>query len=219
VLGIAGLLGSGRTELLSIIAGLEQADAGTITLDGVDVTGESWTGMLKRRLGMTPESRKDDGIVPLLGIDENTVMSDPKPVTSYGVLSARRIAAATRDVVRRMSVKAPKTTTPIGTLSGGNQQSRDRPLGVYAQLAAAAARRGDARRRCRGQSQIYAIIRTLAAEAKASSSCRARSRNCRRCATACWCCGRAHRRNSARPTSTRTHDSGQHRRPGALRKP
>ncbi|MDX3974880.1 sugar ABC transporter ATP-binding protein [Shinella sp.] len=166
VLGIAGLLGSGRTELLRIIAGQERADAGTVALDGIDVTGESWAGMLKRGLGMTPESRKDDGIVPLLGIDENTVMTDAKPVTAYGVLSARRIAAATREIVQRMSVKAPKTTTPIGTLSGGNQQKIVIGRWVYAGSRLLLLDEPTRGVDVEAKSQIYAIIRKLAAEGK-----------------------------------------------------
>jgi len=166
VLGIAGLLGAGRTELLRIIAGLETADAGTVTLDGADVTQEDWSGMLKRGLGMTPESRKDDGIVPLLGIDENTVMADTRAVSSYGVLSARRIAAATRDIVARMSVKAPKTTTPIGTLSGGNQQKIVIGRWVYAGSRLLLLDEPTRGVDVEAKSQIYAIIRRLAAEGK-----------------------------------------------------
>jgi ABC-type sugar transport system ATPase subunit len=166
VLGIAGLLGSGRTELLRIIAGQERADAGSVVLDGVDVTDENWAGMLKRGLGMTPESRKDDGIVPLLGIDENTVMSDAGQVTTFGVLSARRVAAATRQIIERMSVKAPDTTTPIGTLSGGNQQKivigRWVHAGSRLLLLDEPTRGVDVE----AKSQIYAIIRALAAEGK-----------------------------------------------------
>ncbi|MBL8575633.1 MAG: sugar ABC transporter ATP-binding protein [Mesorhizobium sp.] len=166
VLGIAGLLGSGRTELLRIIAGLESADAGAIMLDGEDVTKESWSGMLKRGLGMTPESRKDDGIVPLLGIDENTVITDTGSVASYGILSASKIAAATRDIIQRMSVKAPTTATPIGTLSGGNQQKIVIGRWVYAGSRLLLLDEPTRGVDVEAKSQIYAIIRKLAADGK-----------------------------------------------------
>ena len=166
VLGIAGLLGSGRTELLRIIAGLERADRGTITLESVDVTGESWLDMLKRGIGMTPESRKDDGIVPLLGIDENVVMTDWDPVSSYGILSARRIAAATQDIVERMSVRAARTTSPIGTLSGGNQQKIVIGRWVYAGSRLLPLDEPTRGVDVEAKSQIYAIIRKLAATGK-----------------------------------------------------
>ncbi|MGE0282827.1 MAG: sugar ABC transporter ATP-binding protein [Rhizobiaceae bacterium] len=166
VLGIAGLLGSGRTELLRIIAGLDVADHGTIQFDGADTTREGWSGMLKRGLGMTPENRKDDGIVPLLGIDENTVITNAKAVSSFGVLSASRVASATSDIVRRMSVKAPKTTTPIGTLSGGNQQKIVIGRWVYAGSRLILLDEPTRGVDVEAKSQIYEIIRGLAAEGK-----------------------------------------------------
>lgn len=166
VLGIAGLLGSGRTELLRIIAGLDAADSGKITLEGADVTDKGWNGMLRLGLGMTPESRKDDGIVPLLGIDENMVMADPRPVTTFGVLSASRIAAATNSIIDRMSVKAARTTTPIGTLSGGNQQKIVIGRWVYAGAKLLLLDEPTRGVDVEAKSQIYAIIRKLADEGK-----------------------------------------------------
>jgi ABC-type sugar transport system ATPase subunit len=166
VLGVAGLLGSGRTELLRIIARLDQPDSGGITLDGVDTKGETWNGMLRRGLGMTPESRKDQGIVPLLGIDENIVISDMSRVSRYGVLSSTRIAAAARDIIVRMSVKAPQTATPIGVLSGGNQQKIVIGRWVYAGSRILLLDEPTRGVDVEAKSQIYAIIRKLAAEGK-----------------------------------------------------
>ncbi|MDQ0467063.1 sugar ABC transporter ATP-binding protein [Labrys wisconsinensis] len=166
VLGIAGLLGSGRTELLRILAGLDQPDAGSIAVDGRDLGRPTYHAMLKLGFGLTPESRKDDGIVPLLGIDENTVMTAPERVSSHGVLSWARIAEATGDIVRRMSVKAPGTTTPIATLSGGNQQKIVIGRWVYAQSRVLLLDEPTRGVDVEAKSQIYAIIRKLAAEGK-----------------------------------------------------
>jgi simple sugar transport system ATP-binding protein len=166
VLGIAGVLGSGRSELLRIIANLDRADSGRIALDGTDISGETWGGMLRRGLGMTPESRKDQGIVPLLGIDENIVISDMARVSSFGVLSWTRIAAAAKDIIVRMSVKAPQTTTPIGVLSGGNQQKIVIGRWVYAGSRILLLDEPTRGVDVEAKSQIYAIIRKLAAEGK-----------------------------------------------------
>ena len=166
VLGVAGLLGSGRTELLRIIARLDQPDSGSIRLDGVDTSGETWNGMLRRGLGMTPESRKDQGIVPLLGIDENIVISDMARVSNFGVLSSTRIDAAARDIMVRMSVKAPQTATPIGVLSGGNQQKIVIGRWVYAGSRILLLDEPTRGVDVEAKSQIYAIIRKLAAEGK-----------------------------------------------------
>ena len=122
VLGIAGLLGSGRTELLHAIAGLAPIEAGTVTLNGRDLAGQSYARRVRAGLGFTPESRKEDGIVPLLGVDENIVAADFGKVTRLGVVSRRRMQAAAAEVIARIGIKTARAGTPIGTLSGGNQQ-------------------------------------------------------------------------------------------------
>jgi sugar transport system ATP-binding protein len=166
VLGVAGLLGSGRTELLRILAGLDHADAGSIFVDGVEIKSPSYHDMLKRGFGVTPESRKDDGIVPLLGVDENTVITAPARVSSFGILSGRKIAEATMDIVRRMNVKTARTTTPIATLSGGNQQKVVIGRWVFAGSRILLLDEPTRGVDVEAKSQIYAIIRTLVSEGR-----------------------------------------------------
>ncbi|WP_082514389.1 MULTISPECIES: sugar ABC transporter ATP-binding protein [unclassified Frigoribacterium] len=122
VLGIAGLLGSGRTELLQAIAGFRPATGGTVSIAGSVVDRPTASRMLALGVGMTPEDRKGRGVVPGLGIDENIVMSDFGRVTRGGALSAGAIATATKALADRLSIKAHDLSRPISTLSGGNQQ-------------------------------------------------------------------------------------------------
>jgi ABC-type sugar transport system ATPase subunit len=122
VLGIAGLLGSGRTELLEAIAGFRPAASGTVAIAGKVVDRPTAARMLALGVGMTPEDRKGRGVVPHLGIDENIVMSDFGRVSRAGTLSSGAIAAATRTLADRLSIKAHDLSRPISTLSGGNQQ-------------------------------------------------------------------------------------------------
>jgi ABC-type sugar transport system ATPase subunit len=122
VLGIAGLLGSGRTELLEAIAGFRPATSGTVAIAGTVVERPTAARMLALGVGMTPEDRKGRGVVPHLGIDENIVMSDFGRVSRAGTLSSGAIAAATRTLADRLSIKAHDLSRPISTLSGGNQQ-------------------------------------------------------------------------------------------------
>ena len=164
VLGIAGLLGSGRTELLHAIMGLTPIRSGTVTVDGVTVGGQGYPAMLARGFGLTPESRKDDGIIPYLGVDENTVATDFDRVSSAGVLSWVKIASATRDIVARMNVKAARTSTPIATLSGGNQQKIVIGRWVYAGSRVLLLDEPTRGVDVEAKSQIYAIIRKLSAE-------------------------------------------------------
>ena len=133
VLGIAGLLGSGRSELLKAIIGLETFAEGEITLNGVHILRPRYTSMLKCGVGYTPENRKEAGIIPLLGVDENTVVTNRHKVSRRGVLNWQRIQQLTAAVMSRMTIKAANTETAIGTLSGGNQQKVVIGRWVYAE--------------------------------------------------------------------------------------
>ncbi len=118
VLGIAGLLGAGRTELLRAIAGHDRIRSGTVRVRGTTEPRPTPRRMRQLGIGMTPEDRKGTGIIPGLGIDENIVMSDWKRVSSGGFLASGRIRAATKALGQRLSIKADDLTRPINTLSG-----------------------------------------------------------------------------------------------------
>ncbi|MBE9639794.1 sugar ABC transporter ATP-binding protein [Salipiger mangrovisoli] len=167
VLGIAGLLGSGRTEILEAIMGVRPSSGGTVSVDGKPVSGRSFRKMKDLGFGFTPESRKDAGIVPLLGVDENTVVTDWSSVTRSGVLQAGLIAEATRRVIERLHVKTARTDSAISTLSGGNQQKvvigRWVHAGSRVLLLDEPTRGVDVE----AKAQIYQIVRELAAEGKA----------------------------------------------------
>lgn len=122
VLGIAGLLGTGRTELLRAIAGYDRVRSGTVTVHGETTTRATPKRMRDLGVGMTPEDRKGTGIIPGLGIDENIVMSDWGRVSAGGVLATGRIRSATKALGARLAIKADDLSRPINTLSGGNQQ-------------------------------------------------------------------------------------------------
>ena len=166
VLGIAGLLGSGRTELLQAIMGVRAADRGEIHVDGKPVMGARYRHMVERGFGYTPESRKEEGIVPLLGVDENTLVTDLAAVSRRGVLSAGLMAAATRRIVEHLHVKTARTDTPIGTLSGGNQQKVVIGRWVHARSRVLLLDEPTRGVDVEAKSQIYAIIRQLAAEGR-----------------------------------------------------
>ena len=166
VLGIAGLLGAGRTELLEVLAGLTSPDAGAVAIDGRTLPVADYRRRLELGLGFTPESRKEDGIIPELGVDENTVFTDLSPVSVGGMLSWPRIRAAAAAIIGRMSIKVPDPSVHIANLSGGNQQKVVIGRWVHARsriLLLDEPTRGvdvEAKR------QIYAIIRRLADEGK-----------------------------------------------------
>lgn len=166
VLGIAGLLGSGRSELLKAIIGLETFADGKITLNGANISHPQYTAMLKSGVGYTPENRKEAGIIPLLGVDENTVMTNRHKVSRRGVLNWQRIQELTAAVMGRMTVKAANTETAIGTLSGGNQQKVVIGRWVYAESEILLLDEPTRGVDIEAKQQIYRIVRELAAEGK-----------------------------------------------------
>jgi ABC-type sugar transport system ATPase subunit len=166
VLGIAGLLGSGRTELFEIIMGLRVAAGGRIEVGDEKIGRPSYRGMIRRGFGYTPESRKEDGIVPLLGVDENVVMTDFRRVNRAGVLSSAAIADATADVVQRLQVKTATGKTPIVTLSGGNQQKVVIGRWIHARSRVLLLDEPTRGVDVEAKQQIYDIIRGLAREGR-----------------------------------------------------
>lgn len=164
VLGLAGLLGSGRSELVRAIAGLDPVSSGELVFRGERYTRWNYRQLLARGLGFTPESRKEQGIFAQLGVDENIVLTALRKVSRGRMLSAARVHDAAAAVIRSMGIKASTPAIPISTLSGGNQQKAVIGRWVHAQaqiLLLDEPTRGvdvDAKQ------QIYAIMRALAAE-------------------------------------------------------
>ncbi|KJQ55480.1 sugar ABC transporter ATP-binding protein [Microbacterium sp. SA39] len=163
VLGIAGVLGSGRTELLEIINGLAAAASGTVRIRGRDLSGRGHRAALRSGVGMTPESRKQDGIFPALGVDENMLASDWKAVSSGGFTSPRKMAGAAKALIDRLHIKTASPRAEIDTLSGGNQQKAVIGRWLHARsdilLLDEPTRGVDVE----AKAQIYALMRDLAA--------------------------------------------------------
>ncbi|MDU1268747.1 MAG: sugar ABC transporter ATP-binding protein [Escherichia coli] len=166
VLGIAGLLGAGRSELLKAIVGLEEYEQGEIVINGEKITRPDYGDMLKRGIGYTPENRKEAGIIPWLGVDENTVLTNRQKISANGVLQWSTIRRLTEEVMQRMTVKAASSETPIGTLSGGNQQKVVIGRWVYAASQILLLDEPTRGVDIEAKQQIYRIVRELAAEGK-----------------------------------------------------
>lgn len=166
VLGIAGLLGAGRSELLKALVGLEPFERGEIVLNGEVIRQPDYPDMLRRGIGYTPENRKEAGIIPWLGVDENTVMTNRSKVSARGMLHWDTIHKVTETIMQRMTVKAASTETPIGTLSGGNQQKVVIGRWVYADSQILLLDEPTRGVDIEAKQQIYRIVRELAAEGK-----------------------------------------------------
>ncbi|MGY2051442.1 sugar ABC transporter ATP-binding protein [Methylobacterium sp. JK268] len=122
VVGLAGLLGSGRTETARLLFGAERADRGRILLDGKPVRIAGPRDALRHRLGYCPEERKTEGIVADLTVRENIVLALQARRGPFRPLSREAQDAIARDFIALLDIRPPDPERPIGLLSGGNQQ-------------------------------------------------------------------------------------------------
>ncbi|MEU8709971.1 sugar ABC transporter ATP-binding protein [Streptomyces sp. NPDC048565] len=167
VLGIGGLLGSGRSELLRSVAGFEPEAERTVAFGGRPVARPSAAQMKRLGVGMTPEDRKGEGIVPLLGVGENMTMSWFAGVSGRAGLSSRRAAEAGDGLVRRLAVKTPGLDTPIVNLSGGNQQKAVIGRWLHARSRVLLLDEPTRGVDVEAKQQIYRLVRSLADEGAA----------------------------------------------------
>jgi len=118
ILGFAGLLGAGRTELLRAVFGADRFDAGTIQLGGERITRPSPKAMKRHGLGYTPENRKEVGLVQILSSHDNLCLASNHPGFTNRALEAPLVERQIRD----LAIKVPDPMLPVSSLSGGNQQ-------------------------------------------------------------------------------------------------
>ncbi|MDX2029451.1 MAG: sugar ABC transporter ATP-binding protein [Blastocatellia bacterium] len=122
ILGLAGLVGAGRTELARTIFGLTPADEGEIRLNGVSARIDSPADAIRHGIAYVPEDRRRHGVVLDLPISHNVSLASLDRIARGGALDFARERALARDYVERFAVKTPAIFTPAGNLSGGNQQ-------------------------------------------------------------------------------------------------
>jgi ABC-type sugar transport system ATPase subunit len=122
ILGIAGMLGSGRTELLRAIFGADPFDNGQINLGGRTLTRTSVRNMKRLGTALIPENRKEQSIIPNLSVRANLCLASLDTVGWNGLTSERRENAVARQFVQRLDIKLANLRVPIHSLSGGNQQ-------------------------------------------------------------------------------------------------
>ena len=125
ILGIAGLMGSGRTEMVRALFGLQPASAGSVRLRGEEVgaRGVRPAGRLRQGFGYVSEDRKGEGLALPMSIADNLTLTSIRGVTgSMGWIDLRRQAARAAAWIERIGVRARSPHQAVRTLSGGNQQ-------------------------------------------------------------------------------------------------
>lgn len=125
VLGIGGLVGAGRTELARLIYGADRSDAGTMVLDGRPFAPRSPAAAVKAELGLVPEERRAEGLLLSKSVAFNLQLSNLHRIVhgpALPIVDGRRRRALAQSVIRDLAIKTPGIETPVGRLSGGNQQ-------------------------------------------------------------------------------------------------
>lgn len=122
VLGLAGLLGSGRTELARLLFGLDRADSGTLHWRGAPVQLGSPTDAVHHGLAMCPEDRKAEGIVAELSVRENIALALQARRGVWRHLGVKQQQALAERFIAQIGIRTRDADMPIGQLSGGNQQ-------------------------------------------------------------------------------------------------
>lgn len=122
IVGVYGLLGSGRTELMEVLAGLHTPDAGVIKMCEREVSLKSVADAIKHGITLAPEDRQRDGLVPELSIRENISLASLEELTRMGWLRRKDEESFARELAAQLHIAMADMELPVTALSGGNQQ-------------------------------------------------------------------------------------------------
>ncbi len=122
IVGLAGFVGSGRTEVAQAIFGIDSLDSGTVAIEGRRFRPRSPRAALRRGLAYLPEDRLNQGLVQPMSIAQNTSMAVLPELTPGGILRPRRERALARRFMEQLRIRATSVAQVVRSLSGGNQQ-------------------------------------------------------------------------------------------------
>ena len=122
IVGLAGLVGAGRTEIAQSIFGIDRYDAGSVTVSGAPLKKGSPTAAMAAGIGLVPEDRRQHGLVMDESIERNIVLASLKRVRSHGLIATTLSRDFATKWSERLQIKFNRLADPVSTLSGGNQQ-------------------------------------------------------------------------------------------------
>ncbi|MBE2267907.1 MAG: sugar ABC transporter ATP-binding protein [Anaerolinea sp.] len=122
VVGLAGLLGSGRTEAAQLLFGITRSDAGELLVNGKTIRIRSPRDAVRQGFGMCPEDRKSEGIIPELSVRENIVLALQAKQGWFKYLTYAEQETIAQEMIAALHIVTPDSSKPVGELSGGNQQ-------------------------------------------------------------------------------------------------
>jgi ABC-type sugar transport system ATPase subunit len=122
ILGLAGLVGAGRTEVVRAIFGADTRDAGEIYVEGKRVDIHSPLDAIRHGIGFVPEDRKEQGLVLSLAVRENVALSNLDQLSQFGFVKLGQEREQVQEYVKRLQIRTPSLEQLTINLSGGNQQ-------------------------------------------------------------------------------------------------
>jgi L-arabinose transport system ATP-binding protein len=122
IVGFAGLVGAGRTELAKVIFGEYPRTGGEILIAGKSVSVRSPSDGIRAGMGLAPEDRKGEGLIVVRSVMENASMAVFRRLSRWGILRQAEMLDTVEPLVRKLAIKTPSLDTDVGKLSGGNQQ-------------------------------------------------------------------------------------------------
>ncbi len=122
ILGIAGLIGAGRTEVMKALFGLTPADEGEIVLNGARINPRRPNDAIRRGLAYVTEDRKGEGIVPQMSVRQNISLASMKMFIEHGFVSRKHEAKVVDEEIKSLGIKVSSPKQKVISLSGGNQQ-------------------------------------------------------------------------------------------------
>jgi len=166
VVGIAGLVGSGRTELLRLIAGVDKIGSGDINVDGRALKLTGPRSAIDAGIGLLPEERKREGIIPIRPVSVNMALPSLRKFARVGIVRHSAVNKSAETLLKRVNLRPFQIDRPIKLFSGGNQQKA-----IIARWLAAGSEILLFDEPTRGidvgaKSEIYHLIENLAAEGK-----------------------------------------------------
>lgn len=122
IVGLAGLVGAGRTELARMLFGADKMDSGVVKLNGQVVQIRDPGDAIEKGIGLIPEDRKHQGVLLGYGIDWNIALTHLKRISKYTVVNTRKVADEADEFIKKLHIKTPHRGQKVNNLSGGNQQ-------------------------------------------------------------------------------------------------
>ena len=122
ILGFAGLVGAGRTEIMQALFGIDPHEGGKVFLRGQDEHNTNATAAIRNKFALVTEDRLRRGAIHLLSVQSNATIAYLRTVTHHGFIDKKQEHKDAEDVVRTLAVKTPSLGTEMALLSGGNQQ-------------------------------------------------------------------------------------------------